>query len=435
MSLAMSLRARGRAASAARAGKVLSRFGITADAMIRRLDRYDAITGKLGIRPTWPTTASVLARHPNVLRRYSDRGIELALHGLVHGDHALLDERQQRVVIAGAANVFERNGLKPTGFRGPYLRYNPATLAALRALGLRYHSSQAVSFPLCADPEPARAGAYELALELYAARDARRIAVTPKMQDGLVDIPVAIPDDETMVERLRLAGDGAARQWFSMLEATYGRGELFTLQLHPERICELGSALEATLTEARRRRPQILVATLDELALWWSRRSRFSLSVTRSGGCRFRVRLDADDDATLLVRGLEVPRTAWYGADAVSRDRDFQVEGARAPIVGVSRRSPPDVQRLLREEGLPFEVAEDAAAYGAYVDVTTDRWTESDVLDAIDRSSGPLVRLWRWPREARSALAVSGDIDALTLFDFAVRSWETRSGAFGGGRR
>src|SRR5205823_3701723 len=79
------------------------------------------------------------------------------------------------------------------------------------------------SFPLCADPEPARAGAYELALELYAARDARRIAVTPKMQDGLVDIPVAIPDDETMVERLRLAGDGAARQWFSMLEATYGR--------------------------------------------------------------------------------------------------------------------------------------------------------------------------------------------------------------------
>ena len=130
-----------------------------------------------------------------------------------------------------------------------------------------------------------------------------------------------------------------------------------------------------------------------------------------------------------------MPRTAWYGADAVSRDRDFQVEGARAPIVGVSRRSPPDVQRLLREEGLPFEVAEDAAAYGAYVDVTTDRWTESDVLDAIDRSSGPLVRLWRWPREARSALAVSGDIDALTLFDFAVRSWETRSGAFGGGRR
>src|SRR5438309_4989846 len=102
MSLAMSLRARGRAASAARAGKVLSRFGNTADAMIRRLDRYDAITGKLGVRPNWPTTASVHARHPSVLRRYLDRGVELALHGLVHGDHALLDERQQREVIAGA---------------------------------------------------------------------------------------------------------------------------------------------------------------------------------------------------------------------------------------------------------------------------------------------------------------------------------------------
>jgi len=48
------------------------------------------------------------------------------------------------------------------------------------------------------------------------------------------------------------------------------------------------------------------------------------------------------------------------------------------------------------------------------------------VLDAIESGTGPLVRVWRWPDGARSALAVTGDIDALTLRDFVVRSWETR---------
>jgi len=44
----------------------------------------------------------------------------------------------------------------------------------------------------------------------------------------------------------------------------------------------------------------------------------------------------------------------------------------------------------------------------------------------IEKAPGPLVRVWRWPDGARSALAATGDIDALTLRDFVVRSWETR---------
>src|SRR5437773_12281364 len=242
MSLVMSLRSRGGSGSAARAGKVLTRFGATAGAMVRRLDRYDAITSELGIRPTWPTTASVLARHPDLLRRYAEQGVELALHGLVHGDHGGLDEAQQREAIARAADIFDRSGLQATGFRGPYLRYNAATLNVLRELGLRYHSSQAVVYPLCGEADGARQTAYALALELYSARDARRIAVTPRLRSGLVDIPVSIPDDEILIERLRLDEAAQTAQWLSVLEETYRRGDLFTVQLHPERITELGGA-------------------------------------------------------------------------------------------------------------------------------------------------------------------------------------------------
>ena len=96
------------------------------------------------------------------------------------------------------------------------------------------------------------------------------------------------------------------------------------------------------------------------------------------------------------------------------------------PVVGISRRSPPAVARFLAEEGLPFEISDDRRVYGAYVDVASTTWREAELLEAIDASGGPLVRLARWPAGARSALAATGDIDAITLLDFALRSWETR---------
>ena len=74
----------------------------------------------------------------------------------------------------------------------------------------------------------------------------------------------------------------------------------------------------------------------------------------------------------------------------------------------------------------PYEISDDAAAYGAHVDVPAGIWSEREVLDAVERAPGPLVRISRWPNAARSALAVTGDIDALTLTDFVLRSWETR---------
>jgi polysaccharide deacetylase len=433
MSLAMSLRGRGPVGSAARTARVLSRFGPTASAMAARLDRYGAIASEHGVRPTWPTTACVLARHPDLLRVYADRGAELAVHGLVHGDHAGLDRAQQWEAIAGAVEIFERCGVRPTGFRGPYLRYNEATLDVIKELGLRYHSSQAVAFPLHdGDLEPGPALSYRLALELYSARDALRVAVVPRLRAGLVDIPVAVPDDEILIERLRLGEQAATVQWLGMFEMTYDRGELFTVQLHPERIGELQNALRATLAEARRRRPCVFMARLDDIASWWERRSGFSLDVQRSGDDRFRVHLRADPDATLLVRGLEVAQSPWYGRDAICRQTDFEVESPRVPVVGVSRRSPAAVHRFIAEEGLPYEVSDARDAYGAYVDVATERWTEHDVLDTIQKAPGPLARIWRWPEGARSALAVTGDIDALTLRDFVTRSWETRGYRMGG---
>jgi peptidoglycan/xylan/chitin deacetylase (PgdA/CDA1 family) len=434
MSLAVSLQGRGATGTLARTATVVSRFGATAAAMARRLERYESVARAHQVRPTWPTTACVLERHPDLLRRYAERGVELALHGLVHGDHAALDRRRQHETIARAIDIFARAGLRPSGFRGPYLRYNEATRDALRALGIRYHSSQAFVFPLrSTDVDTAAAGRYELALRLYGAIDARMTAVRPRLRDGLVDLPVAVPDDEILLDRLRLAEPALSAEWLHVLELTYERGDLFTMQLHPERIHELGNALDATLTAARGRRPAVHIARLDEIADWWLRRSRFALHVTRTGDGRCRVSLDADADATLLVRGLEVPASPWYGTETRSESHEFEAEAARLPVVSISRGSPPEVARFVAEEGFATVISDDRESFGAHVDastpawdVSTPAWSEAAVLDSIASAPGPLVRVWRWPDGARSALAVSGDIDALTLRDFVARSWETR---------
>ncbi len=435
MSLAMSLRARGPVGSAVRTVNVLSRFGASVAAMERRLDLYESITADLGIHPTWPATACVLGRHPALLRRYAERGAELTVHGLVHGDHSRLGARLQRDTLSRATEIFERAGLRPKGFRGPYLRYNAETLDVLRELEFWYHSSQAVVFPLvdAVQPTPAASGRFALACELYSAIDARTIAVTPRLREGLVDIPVAIPDDEILVERLGVNVATATAQWLQILDDTYRRGELFTVQLHPERIIELGDALGATCVEARRRSPAVYIARLEEIAAWWLRRSRFTIVVARSAPDRLRVHIEADEDATVLVRGIDVECEPWYGRDAVCRSRDFEVASPRAPIVGLSPSTPVWVGDLLREEGMPFEISDRRESYGAYVDAAGPGWTEARVLEAIETAPGPLVRIWRWPDSARSALAVTGDIDALTLRDFALRSWETRGWSAGGG--
>lgn len=427
MSLVVSMQSRGASGTLSRTRQIASRFGATAAAMTRRLDRYEAITSAHGVQPTWPTTACVLERHPDLLRRYAERGIELALHGLVHGDHAALDHARQHATIARAIELFRRSGIRPTGFRGPYLRYNSATLDVLRALGVRWHSSQAVAFPLVSRECDQRAVTqFALALRLYAAVDAQTVAVRPRLRGGLVDIPVAVPDDEILLDRLRLSEPELSAEWQHILGLTYEHGDLFTIQLHPERIHELGPALDACLAAARGRTPAIYIARLDDISSWWLRRARFSLRVTPAGAGRVLVSLDADTDATLLVRGLAVASEAWYGLDRRCQLRTFDVDTERLPAVGVSRRSPPEVASFLAEEGFATWISDDAGRFGAYIDVADPAWSERAVLDATVASPGPLVRISRWPNGARSALAVTGDIDALTLRDFVVRSWETR---------
>jgi hypothetical protein len=418
-----SVQGKGIAGLAARAGTILSRFGPTPERINRCLDRYIEVTDAFGVRSTLCVTASILARHPDYLRGLYERGTELAIHGLVHVDHRSLSVDEQERSIARAGEIFRQAGIQSRGFRAPYLRFSEATDQALRRLDVSYHSSQAVAFSEVLNGA-ASLGGYHRALDYYRAADSRLIAVRPRNRDGLMHIPVALPDDEIMVDRLRLTSREQAGAWLAILETTHRNGELFTLQLHPERIFDAEEALWTVLREARRRRPQIWLAALDEIADWWRRRGEYRISVDPAAD-GYRVRLEAGADATLLVRGLrDVPAVPWYGRDAVSERRDFVVAGGRKPVVGMSERTPSGVAAFVAEEGWLIERSDTPVGFGAYLDIAGAHWGERAILERLEQAPGPLVRLWRWPRAARSALAVTGDIDSLTLQDFVVRLYE-----------
>jgi hypothetical protein len=52
-----------------------------------------------------------------------------------------------------------------------------------------------------------------------------------------------------------------------------------------------------------------------------------------------------------------------------------------------------------------------------------DRRDRRALLERVERSDGPLVRVWRWPDGFHSALTISGDVDAFTVRDYVLRAF------------
>lgn len=77
---------------------------------------------------------------------------------------------------------------------------------------------------------------------------------------------------------------------------------------------------------------------------------------------------------------------------------------------------------FLRQQGYLVQISDDEEPYPLYFDRTDFAPTdERSLLAQVEKSAGPLVRLCRWPNGARSALCVTGDIDALVLWDYGLR--------------
>jgi hypothetical protein len=183
-------------------------------------------------------------------------------------------------------------------------------------------------------------------------------------------------------------------------------------------------AFEGLLGEARTLQPAVWVARLGDISRWWWERSRFTADIAADGDglC---LRFTCSDRATILIRDVatSAPSHAWDGGWRVLEGRTLPVRGGPRPVIGLAPDAPAHVAPFLHEQGYLLDTGETAAACRLYLDGPLLRKLDTEVAlcEHIEASAAPLIRIWRWPNEAKAALCVSGDLDAVSLVDYAMR--------------
>jgi peptidoglycan/xylan/chitin deacetylase (PgdA/CDA1 family) len=410
---------------------VTYRFGLSPKRFENLLKKYYEITNKANCLPTFAITAVVLARHPDYIKELSRKGVEFAVHGYVHVDYKVLSIEEKKRHIKKAINIFNMCEIPFEGFRAPFLRVNKNTTPILSNFGFVYHSSRVLYWPVI---ELKKFSGYarnnhNLLLEFCAPLDANKYFSLPKFENGLVEIPVSLPDDETIIERLGIYDKKKiSKIWLELLQKIYQNGELFVLSLHPERIDYCDTALADVLNKAREFNPSVWVTTMKEIAEWWRERAGFNLKIIPVVEGKYRVQAECSSRATIIMKNARVnsPVDDWFNGYKIVNGRDFIMESPKRPVVGVSPDSSAVAVNFLKSEGYIVEVGihpEDYAIYFKDLTQTTEA-DEKLLAQRIDQANVPIVRYWRWPDRARSAMSITGDIDSLTVIDFVLRVLE-----------
>jgi hypothetical protein len=337
-------------------------------------------------------------------------------------DYRLLSAEIQLDHIQQAKRIFEQARIPVTGFRSPYLRWNEDTLTTLKASGFIYDSSQALDMGVT---EGLETSSYRRALEFYQAQVSSQHPALPRLDAGLVRIPYCLPDDEALVERLKITDSRTmAELWLAMLERTYEAGELFTLGLHPERVSLCQQALEAVLRKARSVSPRVWIARLDEIATWYQALGQVTFDAQQEASDRLHIKIQAPPEATILLRSLEVDGATEPWSEGYNRlmTNEFTVLNCKRPFIGLPSDTPSSLVSFLKHQGYLVEINANSQATSYYFECTHfEPEDERQMLVELNKSDISLLRLGRWPAAARSALAITGDIDAFTLWDYGRR--------------
>ncbi|MEO6892742.1 MAG: polysaccharide deacetylase family protein [Ktedonobacteraceae bacterium] len=421
---------------------VFTRFGFTEARTSHALRTIIGVLRTHNAAPTFFIPAVVLRRHPALMTKIVRYGAEVGIHGYVHNDYRTLSKTEQYAQTKQAIAVFEKSRIAYQGFRNPYLGWTEEALRVFTTLGFTYESNEAVLhdvIDLDVLQSQIRSG-YEKSLKLFQAMPCNAFTLRPHFEGTLLRIPTSIPDDEMIFDRLRITdAQEVGRIWSSIMQRVYDFGGIYTLNLHPERglLCE--PALKLLLDHARGQSLPVWMARLDDVAQWWKERAQFKLQITPQAPGHWRVEATCTPRATLLARHLEVegqPVTPWYGTDVRLPAHSCIVQAARCPCIALSPQTPQEIMDFLHEQGYPavYGAWEEAATYALYLDMPTGSGTSrqeqmqrrSLLVEQIEALEAPLIHFAPWPAGCRAALAISGDIDSITIQDFFLRILEVR---------
>jgi peptidoglycan/xylan/chitin deacetylase (PgdA/CDA1 family) len=438
--VAFSIRTKGAHSFTRRLGTVFTRFGVSETPIRRALHSTIDSLRPYGGAPTFFIPAVVLDRHPALISEIVHDGAEIGVHGYVHNDYRTLSKGEQYKQTEQAISVFQKYRLPFQGFRNPYLGWTQESLEVYTSLGFNYESNVAVLHDVVDlnTFSPFLRSSFAKSLELFQAAPCSIYALRPFFEGALLRIPTSIPDDEMLFDRLRLTDQQEVGQvWSRVMQRVYDRGGLYTLNLHPERGVLCKPALETLLSYASSRPLPVWVTRIGDVAQWWRERSAFRLSITSLGSDRWQVEAVCTPRATLLARHLTIEDqavTPWYGSDICVQSRCFTVNAARCPCIGVSPQTPQEVLDFLYEQGYPVVrcSVEEAHRYAMYLDEPEDWGTtrekqakhRSALVEQIEALDTPFLYFGCWPNGNIASLAISGDIDSVTVQDFFLRILE-----------
>jgi peptidoglycan/xylan/chitin deacetylase (PgdA/CDA1 family) len=409
-----------------RAAILLDRYGLAPAKAVARADRCVTMLAEHGCAPTFPTPGRIVERYAQFVRHLQDAGAEIAVHGYDHLDLRTYPPTGASEQLVRAAKAFERCGIQVHGFRCPYLSCNDELLDALPKGLFDYSSNQAIWWDAIPSTGASNVSTiFDTLRRFYRPRSAQDTVCVPWIRLGMVEIPVCVPDDLQLHDGLYLGPDGIAKAWNQVLNQTHLRGELFNLQFHPELASLCEQSFVAILQEARRLQPPVWIARLCDISSWWREKSGFAVAISSHTLSGLHLSFTCSERATILAKGLSVcgSEPTWDGTYYRLTTTNLDVPAEPRPFIGLPADASEHIVTFLQEQGYILDTSETAARCGMYIDAATLAKLTSEVklIDHIETSPGPLVRYWRWPNGAKSAMCISGDLDALTLLDYASR--------------
>ncbi len=405
---------------ALRVASLLKRYGVTPAKAEKRVRQCVELLAQYQTAPTFPTPGRVVARNAGFCRELTAHGVELAVHGYDHVDFTGLAPHEARRQFERAIAAFHAAGIPFDGFRCPYLSYTDSILDTIPPRAFRYSSNKALTWDVVPPGAAEQATTvFDELSEFYHAESATARVATPQLVQGLVEIPASLPDDIQICDGLRLGEDGVRRIWTDIFEQTYRRGEMFTILFHPELYEHCAPAFESILHRAHERLPSVWVTRLGDVARWWQEKARFSARVSENI-----LEFDCSPRATILLRDIETnsPTHVWDGTYRVLEGKKVDLQNGYLPLLGVADDISPETCAFLSEQGYLLAKGRQARRCGLYLEQKEiSGLSQVQLVECIEASAAPLARFGRWPSEMKSALCITGDLDTVSLMDYAMR--------------
>lgn len=233
---------------------IVERYGLVRKKLHSNMKLLSKILLEYNIDATISITGSILSHNIDLLDIIDLDRIELAVHGCYHVDYTKLPAEEIAFHLKQATEIFEENKIKAYGFRAPYLKINNMVLKAIGDAGMIYDSSHPIYF----DTIPKDSSNYpqvEKILKLY---DIKYNAPKISKIEQVLEIPVALPDDEILMDRMNFSPTQVSECWIDSIKMSMKTdGGIYVLQLHPERISLLKESLINTIDWAEKNNIQI----------------------------------------------------------------------------------------------------------------------------------------------------------------------------------